>query len=379
MKTSKKALPIIASAFISICFLVGCGELVTVNTDGIIQDMDVQPLQIAAYEEYSNQELTNYFAVANDHLNEDGEIDIDSEEVKAAARAAAGKLFAYACYNERHLDRYVFFGSQEGDTDTGSSGSATAMRQEYYLRINENETTCGYRYHYTIRKVTKIDGLISNFKSLFERSRMRITDQTDLLYRLEGSNMRVGARNEIFGVDMLECDWEKGKDWGVHDLVVKKFDYIEPEKIIDDIEENAGVDIPGKDSCTIRANINIVADDIVKSAFILKDVNEDNELDGYLIFMSVDTEVANRDEASLKMLRLTNSSDDCLWVNDDDGTGLSIVFRIWKNGLFRMYSVSEKWQGTINGFKGTAESSTQYYYSYSDRDCDMSRYLGIIK
>lgn len=371
MKNVKKTVPVIASAFISLCFLVGCAESVVVTTDELIRDLDVSPTQSATYEQYSKKAIEDYFAVADGHVV-GGETDYENEEVIAAASEAAAKLFAYACYNERTLDQYVFFAAQEGTTDI-SAGSAHAMKQEYYLRINETEKSCGYRYHYTI-KYADCTGALSMFRDLFQSARTRITDETDLLYRLEGSNIRKGEKSDVFEVEMLECDWATGKDWGVHEIEMIKGDYIEPDKIEEDI-----VAFAGEDDITIRANINILAENMVKHAVILPDASEENGVEGYLIFMTVDTDVANNDEASLKMLRRANGSNDCEWVSGDDGSGLSIVFRIWENGLFRMYSVAEKWQGKINGFAGTADSSTQYYYSYSDRDCDMTKYLEMLE
>ena len=372
MKSVKKIATVVASAFISVCFIAGCGKTVEVDNGGLMQDINVKPTQSAAYETYTKQALDEYFAVADKHTDEFGDIDYENKDVADAAKPVAAKLFAYACYNERTIDKYAFFSAQEGYTDI-SSGSATALRQEYYLRVNETENTCGYRYHYTIKWVERSEGAISMFKGAFESARTRMTTDTDLLYRFEGSNIRVGKRNDVLGVDMLECDWKTGSDWGKHDLEIKKGDYIEPDAIRDDIES-----VAGEDNITMRANINILADDIVQSAIIMRDTNDEGEQEGYVIFMAVNTEVANKDEASLKMLRKANGSDDCKWVGEEGDSGLSIVFRIWENGLFRMYSVSEKWQGKISGFSGTADSSTVYNYSYSDRDCDMTQYLKML-
>lgn len=373
MKCIKKIAPMIGSAFITVCFLAGCAESVSVEAGEFIKDIDVEPVQTATYEEYSKQALDNYFSVADKHLV-DGEIDFENEEVIAVACETAAKLFAYACYNERMLDKYVYFSNQEGDTDI-SAGSATAMKQEYFLRINETENSCGYKYHYTLKKVKESSGTISMFTGLFESARTRIVVDTDILYRLEGSNIRIGEHDDYFDVDMLECDWKTGSDWGITDKTrLVKGEYIEPDRIEEDITLNAG-----EEDITIRANINILAEGMVNHAVITRDESEDKGQEGYVVFMSVNTEVANNDEASLKMLRNANGSDDCTWVNEGETTGLSIVFRIWNNGLFRMYSVSEKWQGKISGFSGTADSSTQYYYSYSDRDCDMTKYLKMLE
>ena len=165
MKNVKKTVPVIASAFISLCFLVGCAESVVVTTDELIRDLDVSPTQSATYEQYSKKAIEDYFAVADGHVV-GGETDYENEEVIAAASEAAAKLFAYACYNERTLDQYVFFAAQEGTTDI-SAGSAHAMKQEYYLRINETEKSCGYRYHYTI-KYADCTGALSMFRDLFQ-------------------------------------------------------------------------------------------------------------------------------------------------------------------------------------------------------------------
>ena len=379
MKSLKKIATFAASAFISVCFLVGCGKSVSVSIDDdFIQDIDVYPTQKAVYEDYSKQAIDSYFAVANQYTDEWGDIDFDNEEVKAAvtgaAISAATKLFAYACYNERMLDQYVYFSAQEGKTDLGKSGSATALRQEYYLRINENENSCGYRYHYTIKKVAESEGGVSMMTSLFESARTRITTDTNLLYRLElkGSEIKIGPENKTLGEKILQCEWKRGDEWGVPNIEMVKSPFVEPENIRADIES-----VAGQDNITMRANINILADNIVKNAVIIKD----ESADGYLITMTIDTEVANKDEASLAMLRKANGSSDCVWKDeasdedDEDDSGLSIVFRIWSNGLFRFYSVAERWQGNISGFGGVAESLTVYHYSYSDRDCDVSRYL----
>ena len=381
MKRAKKFATILASAFISVCFLVGCGEKVSVNS-GLIVDNDVAPTQTAEYEQYTRQALDEYFAVADKH-RVDGDVDVDNEEVIAAAKPTAAKLFAYACYNERRLNQYVFFSHQKGNTDLGINGSATAIKQEYYLRINEQEgITCGYRYHYTIKKVAESSGSIGMFKDLFESARTRITDETDLLYRLEGSKIKDLEEcqySDLIGDKMLACDWKTGKDWGKHDLIIRKGDFIEPDKIEEDI-----VNYAEDDNHTIRANINILAENIVENSIIVELVNENGEQEGYLIQMTIATDVANKDEASLAMLRKANGSDDCEWVNaiDEDGEetpGLAIFFSIWNNGLFRHYTVSEVWKGKISGFSGTADSSTTYFYSYSDRDCDMTPYLKMLE
>lgn len=371
MKKIIKVLSVIISPILLLCtFFSGCkGDPVDIDNSGMMRDVNEKPVQKAAYEEYSKKEIEAYKAVAARHTDADGEVDNENPEVVKAACIAAAKLYAYACYNERTLDKYAYFSNQEGDTDLGSAGSAEAIRQEYYLRVNESENTCGYRYHYTLKKVKESSGLVSTFKGLFESARLRLTDKTNLLYRFEGDNIEIGEANENFNCDMLTCNWATGKDWGKPDVEMKKSEYIEPDKIEEDIEAHAG-----EDNITIRGNINILAENIVSSANI---VEEDEG--GYFIIMILNTEVANSDKASLKMLRRANSSDDCRWVEADGESGIIIIFRLWENGLFRFYNFKERWSGKINGFSGIADSATAYFYSYSDRDCDMTKNLEMLE
>ncbi len=373
MKKILKALSLLTVPVIFLCaFITGCkkGKDVELDNGQIMQDMQTAPLQKAAYEEYSRQALEEYKNVASQHTV-DGEIDTENENVIAAANKASAKLFAYACYNERLLDKYVYFSHQEGNTDLGLSGSATALRQEYYLRVNESGNTCGYRYHYTIKKVTECSGAVALAKSLFESARTRITDKTNLLYRLEGDNIRLAEEeHEGLGLKMLECDWAVGKDWGKADIEMKKGGFVEPENIKSDIISHAG-----EDNVTIRANVNVLADNAVKKSTVIE--SDDGSV---ILVMTMNTDVLNGDEASLKMLRKGNDSGNCVWQKgEDDDTGLIIVCGLWGNGLFRFYTVSETWRGKLNGFTGTVNSTTQYYYSYSDRDCDMTQYLEMIE
>ena len=287
-KFVKVASVLIAPVMLFCALLSGCkkGKAVEVDNGGIMQDIDVAPTQTAAYERYSREAVEEYKAVARSHTDADGEVDFENAEVSEAACKASAKLFAYACYNERTLDKYAYFSNQDGETDLGSNGYAAAKRQEFYLRVNESGNTCGYRYHYTIKKVIESGGVISGFKSLFESARTRITDRTDLLYRLEGDKIRVSDKeHEKLGVNLLECDWKTGGDWGKPDIEMKKSGFIEPENIEADIIENAG-----RDNVTVRGNVNILAENAIKKSMITE--TEDGTL---LVVMTLDTDVLNCD------------------------------------------------------------------------------------
>jgi hypothetical protein len=357
----------------------GCKKKVTVPTaeEGLLVDKDVAPTQTAYYEAQTQSEMERYRAVANNHIV-DGEVDFNDSEVQSIARNVAAKLYAYACFNERGLDKYVYFSDQVGTTDLGASGNGTAYKQEYYLRINENGDTKGARYFYTIKKVMEATGFVGTFKGSFESAKIRFSEDTNILYRFQGSKIEQGDVDETVGCNLLTCEWKTDNDnWGIMDTPMVKGAYVEPDQLRAEIELSAG-----NDGIDMKGNINILADNIVKYASISE------EDDGTInVLMTIDTDVANNDEASLKMLRNANGSDDCVWVRDDEeedaegfaeDTGLRIVYRLWSNGLFRSYTIVERWSGKIILFEGEADSQTTVYYSYSDRDCDMSQYTGML-
>lgn len=383
MKKFVKILSVVIAPAVMFCgIFAGCksckGKKVTIKNSSIMQDIDKDPTVTADYEQYSRQAYADYKAIAANYADAEGEVDILNDDVIAAAIPAAAKLYAYACYNERTLDRYVFFSDMEGTTDLGSNGKAVARRQEYYLRVNEQpEVTCGYRYHYTLRKVISSSGIIDTLKGLFESARLRFTDKTDLLYRFEGNDIKFGDYHDVLETQLLKCNWRTGDDWGKPDAVMRKSEYIAPENVAADIEAQAGESDP-----TIRGNINILAPDIIKFASITEDERCIN------VMMTIDTEVANNDRASVKMLTHANdTSGDCHWkegateegsVGIAEDTGLRIIFRVWKNGLFRSNTIIERWRGKTHGFNGTADSHVTYYYSYSENDCDMTENLEML-
>ena len=137
MKKILRVLSLVVAPLVAVCtFLAGCkscGKKVeAAEMSGIMRDVNTPPTQKAAYEEYTKQALADYRAVAEQHIV-DGDVDIENEEVVKAACVAAAKLFAYGCYNTRHLDKYVTFSQKESETDLGSfAGAANVNIQEYF-------------------------------------------------------------------------------------------------------------------------------------------------------------------------------------------------------------------------------------------------------
>ena len=347
-----------------------CKDDGAANSGYELLDKDEYPSVEAPYEDESRAAIERWLAAENNPLT--------SAQV---AKEVAAELFAYACYNEEYIDKYVYFSDQTGSTDLPAWGSSTVRKQDYKLIINENDETCGYKYHYTIRHVDEISGLISVAKSAFESSALRFVVDTNVLYRFEGGDSEY-FEDENQEQKVLTCNWTpKGDAWGVSEdeppIVKRDGEKLNLEQIEEDIVQTALSD----GEAVIHGNINVLADDIISSASI-----QSMELDGgtvYTITMRTNAEVLNNDEASIAMLQKSNDAEQCRWADNGQGEGPTIIFQIWDNGLFKLYGISENWignmsYGPINVKNGEANSRLSVQYSYSDRDTDMTAKLAML-
>ena len=153
------------------------GKNIGENKSYFLADDDIYPSVAVPYEEESRAAIERWKSAGGSRKDE-------------AAKEVAAELYAYACYNEEYIDKYVYFSSQTGSTDLGASGSGDVTTQNYKLIIHESESTPGYKYHYTLKKVNEATGTINTFKSLFESARLRFVENTNKLYRFEGDGIR---------------------------------------------------------------------------------------------------------------------------------------------------------------------------------------------
>lgn len=347
------AVPVAAFSF-SAC----ADRNVGTNSGYTLQDTEVYPVVAAPYEQESRAALKRW---------QDAGV-LASEELTAQV---AAELFAYACYNEEYVDKYVYFSDQSGETNI-SSGSSTVRKQDYKLIIHGDQSNPGYKYHYTIKNVDEIDGPISMFESLFENgTRLRFVEN-GILYGFNGKNQRYVEDDTLID-PVLTCDWSVDSSrWGTEDSLMlrREGEKLDLDGIKEDIVRLAQATADGDDEPVIHCNINILADGIVENATITPTVYGNNTV--YSITMNIDTAVANADTASMQMLRSANGSSDCTWVSEEDGGGFRIIFQIWDNGLFKLYGLNETWSGKTYGFSGTAHSNLSVRYSYSNRDTDLT-------
>ena len=353
-----RVLPVFLGGVVMLGVVFGCSGCSTTNVGEnksyYLEDDDVYPAIDAFYEEESKAVISSYNSG-----------DLSAEE-------AAAQLFAYACYNEEYIDRYVYFSNQIANTSIGS-GSGEVVTQNYKLIIREDgeAETDGYKYHYTIKKVNEADGAIKTFKSQFEQARLRFVVDTDQLYRFEADDDTITYETDEDGnaTEILTCEWETGSDWGVDDdPIVKREEKLDLEGIEADILAR----VEEGEAAIIHGNVNILAENIVESATITEGTADGHTV--YEIVMQLNTDVANADEASSAMLEDANTpASKCVWTEDEEGNEPTITFQIWDNGLMKYYKMEERWSGSVFAiFSGEAESTLEVWYSYSDQDCDMT-------
>lgn len=371
------------SKFVKVCALLAvpavligasaCGKDVGENKSYVLQDDGVYPAVSAAYEEDSKAAIARWQSASG-------------AEKAEVAKSVAAELFAYGCYNEEYIDKYVYFSNQTGSTNLGN-GSGEATHQNYKLIIRESENSPGYKYHYTLKNVTNATGTLSTILNLpiinqvLVQAKLRFVEDTNKLYRFEGENIRYA---EGHGADseqpLLTCDWETGTDWGTDDPPIVKR---EGDKLtLDGIEEDIIQIAEGNgDEPVIHGNVNILAENIVKSASITEGKADGHSV--YEVTMELDVDVANADGASVAMLKNANSASECGWATDENGSGPVITYQIWDNGLLKYYKIDETWEGKIKvlllSYSGGADTETEVWYSYSQKDTDMTEKLAMLE
>ena len=237
-----------------------------------------------------------------------------------------------------------------------------------------------------MKYVNNATGSIKTFKDQFQSARLRFVEDTNKLYRFEGSDIRYAEGHDMASEQpLLTCDWKTGSDWGTDDppIVKREGEKLTLAQIEEDILEKARDNDP-----VIHGNVNILADNIVKSASIIS-----SKVDGHTVYevqMELDCAVANADEASQLMLKNANSVSLVMepktinWVQDENGKGPVITYQIWDNGLLKYYSMDETWEGKIqvlliSSYDGKATASQQVWYSYSAADTSMTEKLAMLE
>lgn len=310
------------------------------------------------------------------HVTEVLESTTLDDETKAAY------LWALASYNYGQADQFAMFQNKVGNT-TLDGNIGTLAYQQYYKEKRHDGDYKGEKYHYTIKHV--YDSTFSSMvEGLLESARMRFVANTgDLqgLYRFElngdGKEVTTFTGNKLLGEELLDTVWQVGDDFGGNgeEIWKRTLSGAENNKSVNEVIAAIKNDIQNCniDDRLIQGNINTLADRVVSDASIEKATDGDY----YVITMSFDLDKLNADKRSIEFLNNDNSAKNMKWDE------LSVSFEIWATGLFKSYTIDEKWTGEVGKaiiwFEGSATSSNHVYFSYTDEDCSMDKELAYLK
>ena len=294
----------------------------------------------------------------------------------------AAYLWALASYNYGQADQFAMFQNKVGNT-TLDGNIGTLAYQQYYKEKRHDGDYKGEKYHYTIKHV--YDSTFSSMvEGLLESARMRFVANTgDLqgLYRFElngdGKEVTTFTGNKLLGEELLDTVWQVGDDFGGNgeEIWKRTLSGAENNKSVNEVIAAIKNDIQNCniEDRLIQGNINTLADRVVSDASIEKATDGDY----YVITMSFDLDKLNADKRSIEFLNNDNSAKNMKWDE------LSVSFEIWATGLFKSYTIDEKWTGEVGKaiiwFEGSATSSNHVYFSYTDEDCSMDKELAYLK
>lgn len=169
----------------------------------------------------------------------------------------------------------------------------------------------------------------------------------------DGDKIKYDKKSGLLSVD--NADWKKHSQFG-----------------------SSGTISPGihnlDDAKKTCANWNCDGIVVADSAKIEKKTTDNGDV-YYELTFEIDKDVANADETTISRLEQDNS-----------GVNMSVNYinatvQVWECGLLKYYTTDESWNGKIGKglnetiglwYEGSAQSVSNVFYSYSERDNDMS-------
>lgn len=255
--------------------------------------------------------------------------------------------------NEITAERFNYFQYKKGSTEIdGKSGTLI------YQRHRKQNQEC--KDDITLKRA--INANFGPTELNFVQDSMIRLVYNDAIYRIKGNVADVtydGATGLLVVSD--DATWEKGKDFGKHELVEWSQNLDETKKTCANWECEGIVSEEG-------ATINRVEQDGTGDVY-------------YELKFTVDTAVANADSATIARLENDNSG------KDMSVGKLEVVAQVWECGLMKFYQTDETWSGEIGAriigdsgiwYKGSADSQSYTWYSYTERDNDMSESIAIL-
>lgn len=176
------------------------------------------------------------------------------------------------------------------------------------------------------------------------------------IYRISGKSSDITYDETTGLLSMKDNDsWSKGKNFGDEEFVASSQNLEETKKTA------AFWDTDG----------------IINADTLKIEVKETSDGDVYYsLSFEVDVDVANADSRTTEKLNSDNGGTD-MKINK-----LIVKAQIWECGLMRYYETEENWSGNIGNslihYTGAADSKSYTFYSYTERDNDMSTSKAIL-
>lgn len=319
--------------------LVGCGEdsLVADIPDNIpnkLLDSEVAPDDVVA-------------ATAKVSI-----VDIVNDASLTTAQKIQ-KIMSATEQNEITAERFNYFQYKTGSTEIdGKSGTLIYQRHRKQNQKDKDDTT--------LKRA--INANFGATELNFVQSSMIRLVYNDAIYRIQGAVADVNY-DSTTGLLVVADDatWSKGDNFGGYELVEWSQNLDETKKTCANWECEGIVSEEG-------ATINRVEQDGTGDVY-------------YELKFTVDTAVANADSATIDRLENDNSG------KDMSVGKLEVTAQVWECGLMKFYQTDETWSGEIGKrligdsgiwYKGSADSQSYTWYSYTERDNDMSESIAIL-
>lgn len=307
---------------------VSCVDPYNVNMfDGIpnqLQDSDIAPDQtVAATAGVSITDTINDASLST------------AEKIQAIMSATE--------QNEITAERFNYFQYKVGSTDLNSNhGTLIYQRLRKQNQKDKDDTTFKLAVNHNF------DMIAINF---VQDAMIRFV-YNNKIYRIQGDPDNL-VYDETSGLLTMSPDasWSKGKNFGDEEFVQSSQNLDETKK-----------------TCVNWDCDGIVLDE---GATITALKNPDGAT-YYELKFTINLAVANADSSTIDRLQ-----------NDNGGSGMSlgkmeVRAEVWECGLMKFYETEETWSGTIVMYSGSADTHTYTWYSYTERDNDMSDTVAIL-
>lgn len=245
-------------------------------------------------------------------------------------------------YNESFVNRYTYFNYTKGTTTIkDKSGTLIYQRLRKQNSNSKDDTTLKLPVNHNFGSVEV---------AFVRNAALRYNPAGNTYYRMQadGDKIKYDEKTGLLSVD--NADWKKHSAFG-----------------------SSGTISPGEhnleDAKKTCANWNCEGIVTADSAKIEKKTTENGDV-YYELTFEIDKDVANANSTTIARLEQDNS-----------GKNMSVNYikakvQVWECGLLKYYSTDESWNGKIGKailwYEGSAQSVSNVFYSYSERDNDMS-------